>query len=303
LDKDTELLLIKKGDLSEDQPDTFYARCENIGYDRQKPDRSKNELPPILDAYHIFAQTGKYPNVTKRNWSDKSRYFTYKLMLSTERFDFEFLDPRHKEMDKRFQSLAKKRGYEIATLDKLCEIFRGKTADLYVSSDIPIIKVRNVTSEGITWQATDFVLREFFESHPECHLKPNDILLTSTGVGTIGRLDILERDAPCMTDGHVTVLRVKDLTYISPRYLLYYLRSTFGQMQMERYTVGSTGQTELNRDDVKRIMVIFPKTVEAQETLIKSGYTVEEAAFKARDEYRQNLSLAKARFAESLGLF
>jgi type I restriction enzyme M protein len=300
--KTSILFLVKKQNMSYDQPSTFFARCENIGYDRQKTDPSKNGLPSILDAYRMFAKTGRLPDERKTNWSDKSHYFTFNLTPSTERFDFEFLDLRHKEMNERFQSLAKERGYQIAILDELCDLFRGKTADLYVSSGIPIIKVRNVTNEGITWQSTSFVLREFFESHSECHLKPHDILLTSTGLGTIGRLDILERDVPCMTDGHVTILRVKDPTCISPRYLLYYLRSTFGQMQMERYTVGSTGQTELNRDDVKRIMVIFPKTVRSQEVLIKSGYTVEEAALKARDEYKKNLSLAKVRFAESLGL-
>lgn len=300
--KTSILFLIKKKDLSNDQPNTFYARCENIGYDRQKPDRSKDELPQILSTYRRFTKTGRIPKTTKINWSDRSRYFTYKLIPTTERFDFEFLDPRHVEMNKRFQSLADEHGYEVATLDDLCDIFRGKTADLYVSSGIPIIKVRNVTGEGIAWETTSFVLREFFESHSECHLKPQDILLTSTGLGTIGRVDIIERDIPCMTDGHVSILRVKDPNRISPRYLLYYLRSIFGQMQMERYTVGSTGQTELNRSDVKRIIIIFPKTVPAQEELIKAGYVMEEAALKAREEYRESLSLAKVRFAESLGL-
>jgi type I restriction enzyme M protein len=300
--KTSILLLTKKKDLSNDQPSTFYARCENIGYDRQKPDRSKDELPLVLSSYQKYTKTGRLPKITKTTWSDKSRFFTAKLTPITERFDFEFLDPRHVEMNRRFKSLAEERGYEVAGIDELCDIFRGKTADLYVSSGIPIIKVRNVTGEGITWAATSFVLREFFESHPDCHLKPQDILLTSTGLGTIGRVDILERDVPCMTDGHVSILRVKDSNHISPRYVLYYLRSIFGQMQMERYTVGSTGQTELNRNDVKRIMIIFPKTVQAQEELIKAGYIMEEAAIKAREEYRENLSLAKIRFAESLGL-
>ena len=146
------------------------------------------------------------------------------------------------------------------------------------------------------------MLRDFFDDNPDCHLKPLDILLTSTGVGTIGRVDMLDRDIPCMTDGHVTVLRVKEQSKISPRYVLYYLRSTLGQMQMERYTVGSTGQTELNRDDIRGMKVIYPESIHEQSILADAAHSVQTIAVKARDEYKNNLAMAKLKFAESLGL-
>ncbi|MDP2954091.1 MAG: hypothetical protein Q8O76_12335, partial [Chloroflexota bacterium] len=126
--------------------------------------------------------------------------------------------------------------------------------------------------------------------------------LTSRGFGTIGGVDILEVDAPCIVVGHVWFLRVKDRDFMSPRYLLHYLRSGFGQMQMERYTVGSTGQTELNRDDVKRILVIYPKRNADQEELAEVGHSLELQALSARTQYVEKLALAKKSFAQSLGL-
>lgn len=300
--KTSILFLTKKHSPAEEQPHTFYARCENIGYDYQKPDASKNELPSILAAYRTYQRTGTVPNEQKAHWSDKSRFFVKKLESSMRRIDFEYLDPRHSVMVGKLQELATTRNYNIATIDDLCEVFRGKTAGQYITDGVPIIKLRNVTNEGINWDDIDFVLRDFFDDSPDCHLKPLDILLTSTGVGTIGRVDMLDRDIPCMTDGHVTVLRVKEQPKILPQYLLYYLRSTFGQMQMERYTVGSTGQTELNRDDIRVIRVIYPELLQKQSILADEAHTIETSAIEAREKYKSNLAMAKLKFAESFGL-
>lgn len=259
-------------------------------------------MPHILEVYETYVRTSSMPAETKTSWGDKSVFFTKQLNNTAERFDFGFLDPRHEEMEQRFHALAKARSYQVSTLHAKTTLLRGKSSDRYVSSGVPILKVRNVTGEGIRWDDTDFVLREFFDVNPNRHLAPLDVLLTSTGLGTIGRVDIVDRDVPCMTDGHVTVLRVNDQNELSPQYLLYYLRSMFGQMQMERYTVGSTGQTELNRDDVGRMLIIFPKELSEQERLVETGHSLEVKALDARSQYQQNLHLAKQRFADSLGL-
>lgn len=300
--KTSILFLTKKYEMSEEQPHTFYARCENIGYDYQKPDPTKNELPMILTVYRAYQKSGEVLNGQKTHWSDKTRFFSKKLTSDIRRIDFEYLDPRHEVMLEKLQEIATSRNYDIANLDDLCEVFRGKTAGQYVTDGIPIIKLRNVTNESIDWEDMDFVLRDFFDDNPHCHLKPLDILLASTGVGTIGRVDMLDKDIPCMTDGHVTVLRLKEQIKVLPRYILYYLRSTLGQMQMQRYTVGSTGQTELNRDDVKSIKIVYSESAEEQSKLADAAHSIEDVAVRARDEYRNNLAMARLKFAELLGL-
>ena len=50
---------------------------------------------------------------------------------------------------------------------------------------------------------------------------------------TIGNVTIMDKDYGCVTDGHGTTIRILDTLKISPNYLTHYLRSGFGQIQME----------------------------------------------------------------------
>lgn len=232
----------------------------------------------------------------------KSKFFTYRLSRDDSRVDYEWLDPRHKNMNIILGRMAKDRKYKDDILDSLCWLFDGKTANQYVTSGIPIVKVRNVTGEGINWN-TDYILRAFYEANPSIHLKRDDILITSTGEGTIGRVDILDQDIPCICDGHVTVLRVKDRdNKVLSRFVLYYLRSTFGQMQFERYTVGSTGQTELNEDDVRKVRIIYPPSITEQQQLVDKAQKYEKIAISAKEQYNLNLEKAELQFAQLLEL-
>ena len=304
--KTSILVLAKKSEPSEDQPYTFYARSENIGYDMMVQDESKSDLPMIRDAYFQFKKTGKVPSIAKQDWSGKSKFFIKHLDYGIRRIDFEWLDPRHEEMDKRLKQIQKAKGYKLESIGDLvarnvCQMIKGKTAPRYMSvtQGIPIIKVRNVTNEGIDWQ-TDHILRSFFNANLQSRLRPEDILITSTGVGTIGRVAIMDRDIECMTDGHVTTIRILDTSQILPNFLAHYLRSIFGQTQMERYTVGCTGQTELNDPDIALIKILYPEKISEQKKILKSAQTCEKSALESRDVYRNYLEKAKEEFMDAL---
>jgi type I restriction-modification system DNA methylase subunit len=302
--KTSILFLVKKASPSEDQPYTFYARSENIGYDMMKQDESKSDLPLIRDAYFEYKKTGKVPEKSSQDFSSKSKFFVKKLPYGIRRIDFEWLDPRHEEMDKRLEKIGRKDGYKLETIGdfvsrNVCEVIKGKTSEVYVSQGVPIIKVRNVTNEGIIWN-TAFVLKDFFDSNPKSHLKQKDILITSTGVGTIGRVTMLDRDIECMTDGHVTTLRILHEKEILTSFLTHYLRSIFGQMQMEKYTIGSTGQTELNDPDIALIKIVYPESISEQQKILDSVQPYEDSALKSRDDYRTNLEKAKEEFQKAL---
>ncbi len=138
---------MKKKDEKEEQPYTFYARSENIGYEKTKPDPSKSDLPTILKAYFDFQRKGIIPDDGRKQWSDKSKFFIKKLSKDLRRLDFEWLDPRHEDLQKTLEKLRDEKGYRLRKLGELCYTFRGKTPDYYVSEGIPIIKTRNVTGE------------------------------------------------------------------------------------------------------------------------------------------------------------
>jgi type I restriction enzyme M protein len=302
--KTSILVLDLKDGPSGDQPSTFYGRSANIGYKGSRINENLSDLPEVLKAALEFQRSGKIAETPKSHWTDRTRFFAAKLAEPRGRMDSEWHDPRHEEMEKRLQSIAKEKGYIVQTLggqSGLCELIRGKSAEEYVSQGVPIVKVRNVTGEGIDWD-TDFVLKLSYDNSPRSHLHKGDVLVTTTGLGTIGRIDLLETGQPCLTDAHVTNLRLRSPRKISPDFLVHYLRSPLGQMQMERYTVGCTGQTELNDSDLARVKVIYPADPGDQETVLSEAKRYEEAAKAAREEHQRNRSLSRTEFERLLGL-
>src|SRR6266566_419368 len=80
-----------------------------------------------------------------------------------------------------------------------------------------------------------------------------DILINSTGVGTLGRVaQVLESIPNCTVDSHVSIVRPKSSTEFLGKALLY-MEDHFAHLG-----VGSTGQTELGRERIGDTLVIAP---------------------------------------------
>ena len=102
------------------------------------------------------------------------------------------------------------------------------------------------------------VSRAFYNARKaRCAVQKNDLLINSTGDGTLGRAAVFDRDFPAIVDGHVTIVRFKepDLAWYTAAYLL----SEQGQNQIYRYINGSSGQVEIYPQDTARLW-IPPKT-------------------------------------------
>lgn len=85
-------------------------------------------------------------------------------------------------------------------------------------------------------------------------IKKGDVLLASTGDGTLGKCCVFDKNFPAIADGHVTIIRV-DKKMIDPYYLADYLRCGFGGKQIACFYSGSTGMIELTPEQVNRIIV------------------------------------------------
>ncbi|MEE7625147.1 restriction endonuclease subunit S [Methylobacter sp. Wu8] len=113
-------------------------------------------------------------------------------------------------------------------------------------------------------------------------LSIGDILVNSTGVGTLGRVaQVLSSDELMIVDSHVTVVRASEnLTW---NYLgLSMMRR---QVEIERLGEGSTGQTELNRSKLAALKLIIPP----KETLL----AFDEIALPLRQRFAVNLKQAQ----------
>lgn len=84
-------------------------------------------------------------------------------------------------------------------------------------------------------------------------IQKNDVLINSTGDGTIGRVAVFSHDFPAVVDGHITILRFsnEDMAW----YVGAFLMSEMGQKQITRYINGSSGQVEIYPQDIARIWI------------------------------------------------
>lgn len=93
----------------------------------------------------------------------------------------------------------------------------------------------------------------------------NDILICSTGIGTLGRVGFLRNklNTKLTVDSHVSIVRAnKD--YTNPIFLGYNL--FLRQSEIEAMAKGSTGQTELSRIDLGEMNISLPP-LEIQEKI------------------------------------
>lgn len=97
------------------------------------------------------------------------------------------------------------------------------------------------------------------------YLQEDDIVINSTGGGTLGRIgyiseELIKGSLPIVPDSHVTTIRTK--VNVLPRYIYFFLK--FNQPYLETMGVGSTNQTELRPDTIKELAVPLPPMEEQQ---------------------------------------
>ncbi len=90
---------------------------------------------------------------------------------------------------------------------------------------------------------------------PAKQVQFGDVLINSTGVGTLGRIAIFLGDHPALTvDSHVTLVRPSD-----PLANPWFGMNLLGlQAHFEALGTGSTGQTELSRKDIGATALVRP---------------------------------------------
>lgn len=103
---------------------------------------------------------------------------------------------------------------------------------------------------------------------PSKKIKLHDILINSTGVGTLGRVAQVSKELNATVDSHITIFRSLDYSKeldikICKKYIGYALREK--EKEIEALGKGATGQTELSKDSVlDNIEIRIPKEFEKQ---------------------------------------
>jgi type I restriction enzyme M protein len=225
---------------------------------------------------------------------------------ATYRFDYKYWDL---EKRKQIDSLVDLKNPRISEIN-LINTRRGKSpsADSYVDeidgyalvvkAGSSISKLGTIISDNSDWIEKS-IYDEFLEKEKETKtniniIKKGDVLLSSTGEGTLGKCSVYNLSTPAIADGHVTIIRV-DKKKIDPFYLADYLRKGFGASQVIRLFTGSTGLIELTPDQVNSIVVDQKNNLAEQKELSKSLRSLE-------NKYSKKLKEADELLDESLNI-
>lgn len=154
------------------------------------------------------------------------------------------------------------------------------------NDNVCVLKSNCVRNGYIDTSLARTTTRERYEECKErAGVKKGDILVNSTGDGTIGRVAVYDFDFPAVVDGHITIVRFKDKKLAW--YVAAYLMTEEGQRQIYRYINGSSGQVEIYPQDIARIW-IKPATDEK----IEQVYKKYQKACRTHDKFYRDLLIA-----------
>ena len=173
-------------------------------------------------------------------------------VMDSGRMDAEFFRPQHRFI------LDHLRGkFDGCPLGDLGLVTKGKTPAEYVETGVPVVRSGDLSDIDAT--------ADFLRANPadiRFELQPGDILISSIGFGSIGKVQVFNSTERHTTVNEVTVVRQNVL---NPYYLRTFLTSPLGQIQIESWVTGATGQLHLNSKDVMKVVVpMLPMAVQAQ---------------------------------------
>ncbi|MCF2873346.1 restriction endonuclease subunit S [Tenacibaculum sp. Cn5-1] len=131
--------------------------------------------------------------------------------------------------------------------------------------------------------------------------KEGDILINSTGEGTIGRSTFISKENEnLLYDSHILLLRL-DKSKVNPLFYSYLFNSKYGQNQVKDIkSAQSTKQTELGVNNLKKILFPLPENI-ATQTQIANHISGLKAEIKTlKKEAAQNRKDAIADFEKEI---
>lgn len=208
-----------------------------------------------------------------------------KMILSdkTCRLDLKYWLPEIIQETERIKSDG---GLTIKELN-LIETTRGKSpdAELYVDRSDSyayalVVKAgSNISKFGELVENGDYIEKNLYDELEAAHIFNGDVLLSSTGDGTLGKCCVYRSSTPAIADGHVTIIR-PNIEKVNPEYLCDYLRAGFGHQQIERLFTGSTGLIELTVDCVNSIVVKLVGNPEKEQKDISNALREKEREYQ-----------------------
>ncbi|MCK8827811.1 restriction endonuclease subunit S [Natroniella acetigena] len=177
-----------------------------------------------------------------------------KKELVVDRLDSSYYHYQYFKVEEKIKEVSTK------LLKETCDVDRGRTpksSDYSDDTGYFIIKGNNLTSKGIKYHEIPEVSEEFFAKYSERSLEKDTILISSIGTGSTGKADILTQEGKYLTVSENTILE-KASEEMDMYYLVSFLRTTYGYLELLRNEKGSSGQAHLYPQDIETILIPTP---------------------------------------------
>lgn len=200
--------------------------------------------------------------------------------------------------------------WEKVKLGKYVEILSGfafKSKD-FLNCGVPVIKIKNITQEGVTLEDVSYVSKELADKNEKYHLNYNDILIALTGShinqmsSVVGRIARIKYHEDSLLNQRVGKVFAKDSKLCDIDYVYYFLSQDYIKISLASKAGGAANQANISPNDVKSLTVRWPD-IETQHRIadILSAYDdliennqkqiklLEEAAQRLYKEWFVNL--------------
>lgn len=152
----------------------------------------------------------------------------------------------------------------VPLIDLSMFIKRGKSPTYSLNKEIPVIAQKcNQKNGKLSLMNALFISNESLQKYNETNIsKLDDIIINSTGTGTVGRTNIIKDNIfneykTIVYDSHITTIRLFK-EHVSPDYIYYFLKSPHISDNIEDRCEGSTNQIELYAKIIMQYIVPLP---------------------------------------------
>ena len=192
-------------------------------------------------------------------------------------------------------------GWELKTLGEVCEIIKRGISPKYIEKNgIYVINQKCIRDHKINLLQARLHNLEIKAVNEEKFVKLGDVLINSTGTGTLGRVAQV-RDLElekCTVDSHVTIVRpLNKLFYID--FFGYALIKI--ENEIEKAGEGTSGQTELSRNKLHNdFKISYPKSKTEQKEIVEILDKAFESIEQVKANIEKNIENAKELFQSRL---
>lgn len=259
----------------------FDGLCRSLGDSLLDHDSGSNRCGNYWHAHDVLSTTVTKDKTVR--WDCK--YWNYEMHLKT----VDMLNSGAKKIK------------DINTI----ETHRGRSPkpSLYVdSSDGYAVVIKagsNITQFGdISIDQADWIEKQTYDDMPgDYKLQEGDVLLSSTGDGTLGKCAVWNQQQEAVADSHITIIRPK-VEIVDPYYLADFLRAGFGKDQIQCLYTGGTGLIELTVEQVDRVVVPLLDSLVEQRRLSSELRNAEQQYQSTIQEANEAIAAAKNDFEQ-----